>query len=291
MDVVVLFMKLEDKYWGIFLAALFFLYVWWIGHGTKKKDANWPLFLAVYGLVSYLLFLCPLTYMMVQRFVPALAGYYELSHVQIMVPVIVLAATAALHLAKEEGRGKAVCLMIGFALLFIAAGNLAYITPEPSGWAAVCSEEEEQALAMILAHAKENGEEDKIRIWGMDRLMAKSRLYDASFQPLYGKDMADNPGKYSEALQSMYQSYASYDTKTGTSINIGDQLDALAGVAHIYAEVDCEYIILYDPKHQFEDYEEFFGESGFDAVSRVCNLGYESVGRTEQLLLFYRQEG
>ncbi len=291
MDVVVLFMKLEDKYWGIFLASLFFLYVWQIGSRAKQKDVKWPLFLAVYGLVSYLLFLCPLTYMAVQRFVPHLAGYYELSHVQLMVPVIVLAMTAALLLANEEGRKRAVYLLIGFVLLLMAAGDLAYITPEPSGWAATCSEEEEQALDMLLAHAKENGEQDKIRIWGMDRLMAKSRLYDASFQPVYGKDMADNPGKYSEALQSMYQSYASYDTQTGTSINIGDQLDAIAGLPHIYPETDCEYVILYDPEHQFEDYAEFFGENGFDAVSRVCDLGYESVGRTEHLLLFYRQEG
>lgn len=291
MDVVVLFMKLEDKYWGIFLASLFFLYVWKIGSRAKQKDVKWPFFLAVYGLVSYLLFLCPLTYMAVQRFVPDLAGYYELSHVQLMVPVIVLAMTAALLLANEEGRRRAVYLMIGFVLLFMAAGDLAYITPEPSGWAATCSEEEEQALDMLLAHAKENGEQDKIRIWGMDRLMAKSRLYDASFQPVYGKDMADNPGKYSEALQRMYQSYASYDTQTGTSINIGDQLDAIAGLPHIYPETDCEYVILYEPEHQFEDYAEFFGESGFDAVSRVCDLGYESVGKTEHLLLFYRQEG
>lgn len=291
MDVIVLFMKLEDKYWGIFLAALFFLYVLWIGHREKQKAKTWTLFLAVYGLVCYLLFLCPLTYRAVQRFVPALSGYYELSHIQLMVPIIVLAATAALLLANKEGRKRAVYLLIGFTLLLMAAGNFAYITPEPSGWGAICSKEEAKAFDMVLTHAKENGDDGKIRIWGMDKLMAKSRLYDASFQPVYGKDMADNPGKYSEALQSMYQSYTSYDTQSGTAINIGDQLDAIASLPHLYPEADCEYVILYDPEHQFADYAEFFGERGFDAIGRVSALGYEPVGRTEHLLLFYRQEG
>lgn len=291
MDVVVLFMKLEDKYWGIFLAALLFLYVLWMVSREKQASKKWAFFLAIYGIVSYLLFLCPLTYKAVQRFVPALSGYYELSHVQMMVPVLVLAAVSALELAgKEEGK-RAMYLMVGFIFLFMAAGDISYITPEPTGWGAVCSKEEAQALDMILLHAEENGEEGKIRIWGMEELMAKSRLYDADFQPVYGKDIAEKPEKYSPSQQSMYQAYSSYDTENGTSINIGDQLDALAGLPYLLSDTDCEYVIFYDPQLQFEDYEEFFGESGFDAVGRVSALGYEPVGRTERLLLFYRQEG
>ena len=89
----------------------------------------------------------------------------------------------------------------------------------------------------------------------------------------------------------MYQNYASYDNENVTSINIGDQMDAIAGFPYLYPETDCDYLILYVPKYHYADYEEFFGEKNFNVKKRVCALGYESVGRTEHLLLFYRQEG
>ncbi len=291
MDVIVLFMKLEDKYWGVFLAALFFLYLVWVANRKKEKSKRWPLMFAAYGLVSYLVFLCPLTYAAVQKFVPALSGYYEISHIQLVVPILVIAGTTALLLANKEGRVRAVYLLIGLAALLMAAGDLAYITPETTGWKATCSKEEEQALDLILSHAHRNGEDGKLRIWGMEKLMAKSRLYDMAFEPIYGKDMGDNPTKYSEALQIMYSNYSSYDREEASSVNLGDQIDALACFPYLYPETECDYLILYDPEVQFEDYDEFFGETGFDVTGRVCDLGYEQVGRTQNLLLFYRQEG
>ena len=220
MDVILLFMKLEDKYWGVFLAALFFLYLLWTEKKAEEKTAKKALFLAVYGLIGYLLFLCPLTYKAVLRFAPALADYYPLSHIQLAVPVMVLAGASALLLAAREGKKRAVGLLIGFALMLAAAGDFAYLDPAPSAWSAVSDKEQEEAFDMMLAHAKENGLEGKLRIWGMEQLMAKSRMYDASFQPLYGKDMVQNPEKYSQELQLMYQNYASYDNENVTSINI-----------------------------------------------------------------------
>lgn len=291
MDVILLFMKLEDKYWGVFLATLFFLYVYALYQRKQKTPKKWAMFLACYGLIAYLLFLCPLTYQLVQRFAPSLSGYYELSHVQLMVPVMVMGGVAALFLAKEQGREKVVFLLIGFAALLLVTGDFAYVDPEPSGWEATCDKEEKKAFDLILAHAKETDTDGKVRIWGMEKLMAKSRLYDASFSPLYGKDIAKQPEKYSEALQMMYRGYSSYEIGTGTAINIGDQLDAIACLPDLYPEADCEYLILYNPKLQYEDYEEFFGKDGFDAVSRVCELGYEKVGKTKHLLLFYKQKG
>lgn len=291
MDVILLFMKLEDKYWGIFLVALFFLYLLRTEKKTEAGAAKKALFLAIYGLVSYLAFLCPLTYKAVLRFAPALADYYPLSHIQLAVPVMVLAGATALLLSEKEGKKRAVGLLIGFALLLAAAGDFAYLEPEPSTWSAVSDTEEAQAFDMMLVHAKENGEEGKLRIWGMEPLMAKSRIYDAAFQPLYGKDIAQNPEKYSQELQLMYQNYASYDNDNVTSINIGDQMDAIAGFPHLYQETDCDYLILYVPKHHYADYEKFFGEQEFDVKKRVCDLGYDAVGETEHLLLFYRQKG
>lgn len=291
MDVILLFMKLEDKYWGIFLVALFFLYLLWTEKKTEAGATKKALFLAVYGLASYLVFLCPLTYKAVLRFAPSLADYYPLSHIQLAVPVMVLAGATALLLAAKEGKKRAAGLLIGFALLLAAAGDFAYLEPAPSSWSAVSEREEAEVFDMMLAHAKENGEEGKLRIWGMEPLMAKSRIYDAAFQPLYGKDIAQNPGKYSQELQLMYQNYASYDNENVTSINIGDQMDAIAGFPHLYPETDCDYLILYVPKYHYADYEEFFGEKGFNVKKRVCPLGYESVGKTEHLLVFYRQKG
>ena len=291
MDVILLFMKLEDKYWGIFLAALFFLGVYAMYVKKQGEPKRWPVFLALYGVISYLIFLCPLTYQAVQRFAPSLSGYYELSHVQLVVPVMVIAGVTAFHLAEKQGREKAVCLMIGFAALLMVTGDFAYVDPEPSGWEAICDDEEKKAFDLILAHAEKVGADEKAHIWGMEKLMAKSRLYDDVLCPLYGKDIAAHPEKYSEALQMMYKGYSSYEIGTGTSINIGDQLDVIACLPGLYPEVECEYLILYDPKMQYDDFAEFFGEDGFDAVGRVCDLGYEAVGRTEKLLLFYKRKG
>ena len=290
MDVVVLFMKLEDKYWGIFLAALFFLYVVWMENKKPGKPRRWPFMFAVYGLISYLVFMCPLTYDAIQKFVPSLSAYYELSHMQLVVPILVVAGTTALLIANEQGKRRAMYLLIGLVFLFVAAGDFAYLSPETTGWTATCSKEEEQALDMILKHSrsKKNG---GVRIWGMEKLMAKSRLYDVAFHPIYGKDMGDHPEKYSEEMQTMYKNYAAYDKGDGSSINLGDQIDALACFPFLYPEVDCDYLILHDPEYQFEDYEKFYGETDFDMETRVCQLGYEFVGRTETMLLFYKQEG
>ncbi len=291
MDVVVLFMKLEDKYWGIFLAALFFLYVVWVDNRKTKIAKRWPLMFAVYGIVSYLIFLCPLTYKAVQKMAPSLSGYYEISHMQLVVPILTVAGTTALLIVNKESKKRAMCLLIGFALLLVAAGDFAYLSPETSGWAATCNEEEEQVLDAILAHAKENGEEGKLRIWGMEKLMAKSRLYEDAFVPIYGKDMGEHPERYNEQLQIMYQNYASYDRGDGSAINIGDQVDALACFPYLYPEVDCDYLILYNPEKQYADYAEFYGETGFDIEGRVCDLGYELVGKTDLMFVFYKQEG
>lgn len=291
MDVVVLFMKLEDKYWGIFLASLFFLYVVWLENRKSNQSKRWPLMFAVYGLAAYLVFLCPLTYKAVQNFVPALSGYYELSHMQLVVPILAVAGTTALLIVNHQSRKRAMCLLIGFALLLVAAGDFAYISPETTGWNAECDKEEKQVLDLIVAHADENGEDGKIRIWGMEKLMAKSRLYNGAFQPIYGKDMGDHPEVYSEEMQTMYKNYSAYDKGDGSSINLGDQIDALACFPYLYKEVDCEYLILHAPEYQFEDYAQYYGENGFDMEERVCGLGYELVGKTKTMLVFYRQEG
>ena len=292
MEVTLLFMKMEDKYWGLFLAALFFLFVLCLMYKDKdEKKARNYLFLSLYGVIAYLLFLCPPVYAAVTKLCPQLSGYYELSHVQMMVPVMVIAAVMALEAARKEGKGRMAGLLAGFFVLLAATGDFAYVPAEDAKWQAECSLEEKEAFDLILRHAKDRDDDGRIRIWGMEELMAKSRLYDSDFQPLYGKDIGVSPEKYSALQQAMYQCYSAYDVVDGTAINIKDRLDALSGPPHQYAELDCEYVILHDPKKQFDDYEEFFKDDEFDAVSYFSALGYEAVGRTEHMLLFYRQEG
>ncbi len=287
MDIVLLFMKLEDKYWGIFLAALFFLFAYVQKcRQEKHENARKYLFLSIYGCAAYLLFLCPLTYAFVQRFVPALSGYYELSHMELVVPIIATASATAVLWAAKEGKKNAVCLLAGLFVLFLVSGDFVYASKVVPTW----ETQQMQVYDMILAHAGQQEDEEKIRIWGMEELMAESRLYDDAFCPIYGKDMGEYPQNYSNSLQYLYQGYASYDVEGGTSINIGDQLDALALLPYRYPETNCEYLILYDPKEQFEDYELYCGD-GFDASERVVSHGYEFVGETEHLLVFCRQEG
>nr|MBQ8252744.1 hypothetical protein [Lachnospiraceae bacterium] len=292
MDVVVLFMRVEDKYWGLFLAALVFMLILFLYQRQQgKREALKYLFLTIYGAAAYALFLCPPFYRFVTTYIPELSGYYEVSHAQVVVPVLAVAATAALILAYREGRKKALYLGIGFLALLFVSGDFVYLPAETPAYSAECSKEEKEVLELMLGHAEMRGEEGKICFWGMEELMAKSRLYDSSFQPVYGKDISTAPEKYSENQQIMYQGYRSYDVPTGSAVNISEQLDVLSGPPHLFAEPDCDYVILYDPQKQFADYEEYYGEEDFDAVGYFCAYGYEYVGRTENRLVFYRQEG
>lgn len=281
-------MKMEDKYWGLFLAALFFF--WAICRKGRKDNRRNVVLLLVYALSAYAVFLCPLTYQWTAERFSALSTYYEISHVQLMVPVLVLAGTMAVTYAEKEGKGKGAILLAAFFAVLVVCGDFAYVPAVTSEWSAECNKEEREVFDQILQHAKDRGDEE-IRIWGMDEMMAKSRFYSDEFRPVYGKDMAENPQRYSQGAQMLYQGYSRYDVEDGTAINIGDQLDALGGLLYLYPETGCEYVILYDPAKQFEDYKEYFGENGFDAVARFSSLGYEPVGRTETMLLFYKQEG
>ena len=52
MDIMLYFMKLEDKYWGLFLVALFLLYIFLFVQ-KKQEDGRW---LVLYGFLTYLVF-------------------------------------------------------------------------------------------------------------------------------------------------------------------------------------------------------------------------------------------
>ena len=286
MDIVVLFMRVEDKFWGLFLVALFFFFLVWL----SEKKVNY-LFAAVYGTAAYALFLCPPVYHLVTGYIPALSGYYEMSHGQAMVPIMAMAGATALVFAYREGKEKAVYLAVGLFLLLCVAGDFVYLPAQEEGWSVECDKEEKEVLDLVLAHGKETDDDEKLRIWAMEDLMAKCRLYDSALVPVYGKNIGISPEKYSENQLMMYRAYDSYDTQTGTSANIDEQFAVMSGPPQQFGELDCEYVVLYDPKYQFEDYKKYFQEKDFDAVGYFCGFGYEFVGRTETMLVFYKQEG
>ena len=111
-------------------------------------------------------------------------------------------------------------------------------------------------------------------------LMSKSRIYSGRLQPIYGKDIAASPDAYSGQLQILYQGYSSYEAKDSLLINKDEQLGALANCLHLYPQIDCRYVVVYDPKQQGTD---------FDAEEIFTSLGYRFVGQTGELMLFSLQ--
>ena len=79
MDIMLYFMKLEDKYWGLFLAALFLLYIFLFVQ--KKENGRW---LVLYGFLTYLVFACPLAYRLFADYGGMEKTYYKVSHIELV---------------------------------------------------------------------------------------------------------------------------------------------------------------------------------------------------------------
>lgn len=291
MDVILYYMKLEDKYWGLFLVALFLLFSVALAKSGEERKNYW--FIAVYGLSAYLLFICPLTYRILIKIAPELSGYYELSHIELAVPVIAFAATIAAKKAWEQGKDKFGCFMIGMFLILFLAGDFVYLPTYKSEVRANRFQEEGEAFGILLAHAESRGDET-IRLWAMDDFMAQSRLYQEDFRPVYGKDMEAHPENYSESLRNLHMAYNSYDSEKTNVVNLKEQLDALGSFPFLYPDVECEYFVIYNPEVQFSDeeaaaeYEKYVAVNDYDPRKNISGLGYEFIGETESYLLFYR---
>lgn len=290
MEVILYYMQLEDKYWGLFLVALFLLLMVAVdraGYGRREQSVGYA-FTALYGFAAYLLFICPLTYTVVTQLAPALSGYYELSHIELAVPVIALAATIAAGEARKQGREKFRFFLIGFFVLLFFAGDFVYM-PTYTSRARVNAfeEEQEQAYEMLLAHGRER-KDDSLRLWAMEDFMAQSRLYNSAFCPIYGKDMGQNPEKYNESLGNMYAAYSTYDSENSMVVNIKEQLDAIGSFPYLFPETEIEYVVVYNPAARFEDYDTFMADKDYEPAKNFASLGYEFIGETENYLLFYR---
>lgn len=273
MDIMLYFMKLEDKYWGLFLAALFLLYIFLFVQ--KKENGRW---LVLYGFLTYLVFICPLTYRLFADYGGMEKTYYKVSHIELVVPVLCLALTLAWQKIRGYRKKILPLFTLGMVLLFVFSGTLVYTQAGSRMPVQGCyREQEKEAYDLMLADA---GDADAVTFWGPSELMAKSRIYSGRLQPIYGKDIAASPDAYSGELQTLYQGYSSYEAKDSLLINKDEQLGAIANCLHLYPQIDCRYVVVYDPKQQGTD---------FDAEEIFTSLGYRFVGQTGELMLFSLQ--
>lgn len=285
MKVLRYFMRYEDKYWGIFLVAILFLYLIANTKYVAKEKKRYYIIGAIYGAVSYLVFLCPWTYKLWETLGFDSARYYLLSiswMLIVWIPVAVAAATNCLGILYAEdtkkGMWKQVCLWIGVILLFAASGRFAYFhmdtKPKVLG---VYDEQQQKAYDLILQDAKERGFESDMTIWGPYDFMAKSRIYDARLTPIYGKDIVDDSAPYDTALRTLYNGYTAYEAEDELAENKDQQLAAIAYFMDAFVVAPCRYITVYDP------YQQGFS---IDAKTIFETYGYEMVGQAGGLQVY-----
>lgn len=271
MDITLYFMKLEDKYWGLFLAALLLLCIW---GGRQREKRRWYL-TACYGMLSYLVFLCPLTYRLVAKLFPALEScYYELGHIWLVIGILPLVFTATWEWldGKQNARKEQLYLAVGGFLILLAAGEFAYFQPmQRPERLGIYEAAQTQAYDMILADAQKNGMEHDISLWGPFDFMAGSRVYDASFLPVYGKDIAVDESGYHDIARTLYHGYTSYEDEDSLLINKDQQLWAIALFMNLYDEAACRYVVILDPASQGSDVDAdpIFAECKFVSVGQA----------------------
>lgn len=294
MELTLYFMRLEDKYWGVFLLALFLLFY------MKKKETQGLLWMT---FVLSVICICPLTAYGITMLVPSLENYYSLWHI---VPSAVVVCTA-LTIFKEnwcDTKFRSVIFALGvFAILFFS-GEFAYTSADV--WNDDCSfvgKEQEQVYNLILEDMEKQGKND-VSLWGPQKLMADSRVYSAQLCPIYGKDIGGGIGVYGDSLMGMYQGYTTYEGVEGPAENMEEQVMAIANCLNVFTEVTCDYVVMIKPAHKVENWEPKIEEmtdkeiaKNQELVQKVLDidtvwiferLGYEYVGETDSLQVFRR---
>ena len=294
MELTLYFIRLEDKYWGVFLLALFLLFY------MQKKETQGLLKLAV---ILSCICICPLTAYGLTLLVPSLENYYSLWH---LVPTAVVVC-AAISMLKEkwcDTRVKSVAFVVGvFAILFFA-GEFAYTSKDV--WnddASFVGKEQAKVYDMILEDMQKQGGK-QASLWGPQKLMADSRVYSANLCPIYGKDIGSGAIVYSESLKGMYQGYTTFELLEGPAENMEEQVMAISNCLNVFEDVSCDYVVMIKPAKKVENWEydkENLTEAkiaknealiemvlDIDTVGIFEQLGYVYVGDTDSLLVFRR---
>lgn len=274
MDITLYFMKLEDKYWAVFLASLLILCLL---QGKRKACGKWYV-TACYGLLAYLAVLCPLTYRLFARLSAQTERYYELGHTWLVILVLPLtfAAVWAYLSERENAKKEKLYLAVGGFLILLVAGKIVSLSPDEASAAGygIYSQAQTKGYDMILADAAENGFSDDITLWGPFDFMSDSRVYNASFLPVYGKDIADNENAYGEIARTLYQGYTRYEAKDSLIINKDQQLWSIALFMNLYDEAACRYVVIIDPASQGSDVcaQDIFAACKFVYIGQTGDL-------------------
>ena len=265
---ILFYMRLEDKYWGVFFASLFVLFF------LRDKETK--------GLRSLALgssLICPLTAYGLICLFPSLEGYYKLWH---MVPVAGVICTACIRSLEMIGkdRKKQVLFAAGIFVLLFFAGEFAYTSKDAwNGDRTFLGSDEVTAYEMILSDMDKKGKQEA-HLWGPYKLMADSRVYHAAFQPVYGKDILHKTESYDETLVSMYQGYEKLFWPDQTAGQRLEQIEAVANFPNAFPDVRVDYVVI--EKKAAEG-------SGADLPNLFESLGYETTGETDFCWVFFRK--
>ena len=245
------YMRLEDKYWVLFLAALILLYAMCEYGKTAKQYAGRILYVVGYGLLSYVLvFNTPVYSFLVSRFTWLETSYYELSHIVMMVPVIAVALTSVALYFHKQDKKRVAYLMAGVVFVLGLAGDFVGAASAQTNIKYEFTDEEKQVYEMMLSHAREHGGKDAVTFWGMDELMRKSVFYEEELEPVYRNDIRTNPEKYDDGVREMHDGYQKYVEREYDADRNRDFAYAIAGLPYIHPEVDCDYVVVYRPEAQ-----------------------------------------
>ena len=283
MDILALFLKWEDKYWGLYLAGVFLLTVFVLqtprgtesaDSGTRKRAAA----LGLYGIAGYLLVICPLTYRLMLRLGGTDREYEKLLYIWQYPVLLPLFGALAARLAVRRGEKKRAALLVaGMAVILFVAGDFvpAHFSPQKlSPW--LVSQQWQEGYRMILEDSDVRGQ--KAYIWGPYDWMASGRIFHKDLYPVYGKDIAQDVAKYSQAQQEMYRGYESYEDPDSPVVNKEDQLGAIANMPRLYPEQEFAYVVVYDPAAQGLKID-------VDGIFASC--GYELTGVSQDLRIYH----
>lgn len=293
MELTLYFMRLEDKYWGVFLLAVFVLF--YLG----KKETKGLLWVT---LVAACICICPLTAYGITLLFPSLESYYPLWH---MVPsgVVVCAALTILKEQWCESKKRAAFFLTGAFVILFFAGEFAYTSAD--AWnddTSFTGKEQAQVYDLILSDMEKQGKEEA-SLWGPQKVMADSRVYSAVLYPVYGKDIGSEAAVYSDSLMSMYQGYTTFEAVEGPAENMEEQVMAIANCLNVFTDVSCDYVVMIKPAEKVENWESETQEGTAAAqkeqelVQKVLDidpvwifeqLGYVYVGETDSLQVFRR---
>lgn len=220
------------KYPAVLLAAL--LVLWFMG--IKKTKKLW-----LYGCVSLVCVLCPLTAYYLDRLQTNFYAYGELFALIPVTGIMACGMTLALRKAAEgKNRKYAGVLALLMAMGIVLSGSLSlrHVGVSPADNRYKIPQEELEVLQTVT------GDEENVRLLAPDSILSYVRAYDGNIELIYGRNM-------NELLLNAYV----YDTYDDNVWLIHEQMQGnLADVADVFPNEilaqECTHVILEKIKAQ-----------------------------------------